>query len=228
AAMFDYTSANPTQDIFIALEQISFLKAALPRLPNAPSRVAYTLEGKRVTRSLDHGDSLALTLSPKQLGALDLRVEAGTVGVTTSYLAPLQAKDVRADRDATITRSLNGVAEGTLSLNDGDLVRVEIPFELGAKALAGCYQISDLLPSGLRAVERPYDRGIEDHDVAYPYAIDGQRVSFCVEKDVPYHSIVYYARVIGAGTYTVEPAIIQAQRGPERVSLTGSMTVRVS
>src|SRR5204863_4842846 len=118
---------------------------------------------------LEHGDGIALTLDSKQLAALDLRVESGTVGVTTSFLAPLRPKGVRADRDATIGRTLNRVGKGTLTINDADLVRVEIPFELGAKALGGCYQISDLLPSGLRAVDRPYDRGVEDGAVAYPY-----------------------------------------------------------
>jgi hypothetical protein len=224
AAMFEYTSRNGTTDILVALERISYLTAALPKVPGDASSVAYTLDGKRRTLELARGESLLLKLTAAQRRALDLQVVRGTVGVSTSYLTPFDGRSVRADPDATITRTLNGVSAGTLRLTQGDVVRIEILVDLSAKALDGCYQVSDLLPSGLRAVARPNDRGIEDNAVTYPYAIVGQRVSFCLYPSAP-RSIVYYARVISGGTYTAEPAVVQAQRGPELASLTGRTTV---
>lgn len=220
AAMFDYVTGNRTRDILVGLNELAFLAEALPRLPDDPSRISYTLNGKRQTRDLARGAAVVLSLTSAQRGALELEVVSGTVGVSTSHLVPFRPKDVRADPDGRITRSWDGsAARGTRRLTDGDLVRITIDYRLGAKADDGCYQVTDLLPSGLRAVVRPYDRGIEEPSITYPYAIEGQRVSFCVYKGARSQRIVYFARVVGRGTYTVEQALIQSQRAPGRVSV---------
>jgi len=39
--------------------------------------------------------------------------------------------------------------------------------------------------------------------------------------------LVYYARVIGKGTYTAEPAVIQSQKAAESINLTGSLPVEI-
>jgi hypothetical protein len=82
--------------------------------------------------------------------------------------------------------------------------------------------VSDLLPSGLKAVTRLYAWGIRwpgGPPVYYPYAIEGQRVSFCVYKSDPRPTIIYYARVTGRGEFEAEPAIIQSQKASESINL---------
>ena len=39
-------------------------------------------------------------------------------------------------------------------------MRVTLNYVLGPTAVDGCYQVSDLLPSGLKPVTQPYQRGI--------------------------------------------------------------------
>lgn len=225
-AMFDYVARTYARDLFLALEQISFLAEALPRLSERPSKVAYTLAGERRTVELSHGESIALRLSAAERRGLNLAVLEGATGVATSWIEALAPKDAVKDPDASLTRTWNGVTSGTETLNEGDLVQIVISYRLTAKALDGCYQVTDLLPSGLRAVTRPFDRGIEEANVSYPYAIEGQRVSFCVYKGRQ-PAIVYYARVTGRGTFTAEPATIQSQDGPERISLSKPIRVQV-
>ena len=104
-------------------------------------------------------------------------------------------------------------------------MRVELDYTLGPQALNGCYQVSDLLPSGLKAVTRPYAWGIRwpgGPPVYYPYAIEGQRVSFCVYRSEEQRPIVYYARVTGRGEFEAEPAIIQSQKAPESINLSAA------
>ena len=101
-------------------------------------------------------------------------------------------------------------------------MRVELDYTLGPQALNGCYQVSDLLPSGLKAVTRPYAWGITDPNAFYPYLIEGQRVSFCVYKSDRQPVIIYYARVTGRGEFEAEPAIIQSQKAPESINLSAS------
>jgi hypothetical protein len=225
--LFDYTTTNYTADILIYLEQISFLMEALPNLPAAPVRFAYTLDGQRTEEELDRGNSLALLLTPEELRDLNLEALEGTLGIATSFLVPFDPSSVQPDPAVSITRNYNyHRTEGSAPIEEGELVHITIEYKLGPQAMDGCYQVSDLLPSGLKPITREYEWGITG-SVDYPYAIEGQRVSFCVYRDAPQRTLGYYARVIGKGTYTAEPAVIQSQKAPESINLTGSFPVEI-
>ncbi|MBI4730154.1 MAG: Ig-like domain-containing protein [Acidobacteria bacterium] len=226
-ALFQYTLDNSARERFLALEQISFLALALPRLSGEPVGFAYSEDGSRVEKTLERGESLSLRLTPAKLRALDLRVGRGTLGVATSLLEPFDAAGVRPDRDVSIARRYNGRTESPTRLRDGSLVRISLEWDLGPQASDGCYQVSDLLPSGLRPVTRLWERGIEDAGVAYPYSIEGQRVSFCVSRSWRSRVVSYYARVVGLGDYTAEPVVMQSQKVPESMNATGSVRVEI-
>jgi len=223
--LFEYTRSNYTKDILVELEQISYLVNALPRLSPQPVRFAYTLDGQRKEAELKGGESLALLLSAGELAALDPESLEGQVGVATFYLVPLDPATIEKDPDVAITRLFQAPSGGPLVLGEGELVRVELDYTLGPQALNGCYQVSDLLPSGLKAVTRPYAWGITDPNAFYPYLIEGQRVSFCVYKSDRQPVIIYYARVTGRGEFEAEPAIIQSQKAPESINLSVSEKV---
>lgn len=227
-ALFQYTLDEQARERLVALEQISFLVEALPRLAADPVRFAYTTGGKRQEKELARGQSFALRLGAAGLKALALEVRSGTLGVSTSFLGRLDPSAVARDPDVRLTRSIAGSGSSSVSVGEGDLVRITLDFTLSSDAASGCYQVSDLLPSGLRAVSRPYQRGIEESRVDYPYAVDGQRVSFCASKDSKRRRIVYYARVIGTGTYAAEPAVIQSQRVASSINLSTYQIVKIS
>jgi hypothetical protein len=224
--LFDYTTTNYTTDTLIELEQISFLVEALPNLPAAPVRFAYTLDGKRSEEKLERGRSFVLLVTPDELPDLTLEALEGTLGVVSSFLAPLEPDSVQPDPAVSISRSYGGQPEERVTIEEGDLVVISITYKLGPQAVDGCYQVSDLLPSGLKPITREYEWGITG-TTSYPYAIEGQRVSFCVYKQGRQWPLIYYARVIGKGTYVVEPAVIQSQKAPESINLTGSFPLEI-
>ncbi len=225
-ALFDYTTNNYTEDILIELEQISYLAQALPRLSPEPVRFAYTLEGERREVTLERGGTFALQVTPEQLADLEVEPLEGQVGVAASFTAPLEPADIVLDPDIGVSRLYAGAEPEGVVVEEGELVRITLDYVLGPQSLAGCYQISDLLPSGLKAVTRT---GAWDlvTGVSYPYRIEGQRVSFCVWKDATYQPIVYYARVVSTGEYTAEPAIIQSMKSAESVNLSNPDQVEV-
>jgi len=225
--LFDYTLTNYRRETLIELEQISYLATALPGLSSAPVRFTYVLHDETVQAQLERGESQSLVVSPEELTALDLRVVDGTVGVTTSYVAPFDPSSVEPDPEVSLQRSYPGQSDDAVTLREGSLVRITLSWKLGAKAVDGCYQVSDLLPSGLRPVTRLFEQGIKDTTVSYPYLIEGQRVSFCVSRDATNKTLAYYARVVGTGTYTIEPAVIQSQRANESMNVTGSMEAEI-
>ena len=63
--------------------------------------------------------------------------------------------------------------------------------------------------------------------MAYPYAIEGQRVSFCAYRGGRQLPLVYYARVIGKGEYTAQSAVIQSQKAPESINITEPLPVEI-
>jgi uncharacterized protein YfaS (alpha-2-macroglobulin family) len=104
----------------------------------------------------------------------------------------------------------------------------------GASAPKGCYQVTDLLPSGLAPVAALDDWQSQDADAArtrvqMPYEVIGQRVSWCVD---PTHgksfTLGYSARVVSPGTYRWEPAVAQFGTAPTLGAATAedSYTIR--
>ena len=221
--LFDYTTQNSTTDILVELEQISYLVKALPRLSSAPVRFAYTVDGERTAVALQDGESRTVQLTPDQLADLRLEPIQGAVGVATFYTAPVDPASVEVDPDVTVRRSYG---TDPAALREGELVQVFLSAEFGAQALDGCYQLTDLLPSGLRPVTRPYSWGLPP-GVNYPYRIDGQRVSFCMSVDPSNQGASYWARVVSTGEYTAEPALIQSMQSAQSINFTAPDRVNI-
>jgi hypothetical protein len=218
-ALGAYAGVSSTKDVLIGLERISFLAAVLPNLSAEPVRFSYSQSGRRVEDRLEKGESKVLALP--SLADLDLRVEDGRLGVGRTSLVPVDPKAVQTDPALSLQRQV------PRTIGASDLVRITLTYRLGAKAADGCHRVTDLLPSGLRAVSRPYRFGLQDQNLTYPYAVEGQRVSFCAFKGGQARPIVYYARVVSAGSYLAEPAVVQSLRAPESIALTGVTPVEI-
>jgi hypothetical protein len=99
--------------------------------------------------------------------------------------------------------------------------------------VAGCHEVTDLVPSGLAPMEYYQDWSYSDSPApsyVSPHRIEGQRVSFCVAPSETSRTVKmrYFARIVTAGTYTWEPAIIQSAMAAESINLTTSreLTIR--
>jgi hypothetical protein len=219
--LFDYTTDNFTTDMLIELEQISYLAKVLPRLSSAPVRFAYAIDGQRREVTLQRGESLTVQLTPDQLATLGVEPIEGAAGVASIYSAPLDPSSADIDPAVAVTRRYG---RDPAALREGELVQITLRAEFGPGALDGCYQLTDLLPSGLRPVIRTSAWGLPP-DVTYPYRIDGQRVSFCV-SDAPTNMVAtYWARVVNTGEFTAEPAVIQSMQSAQSLSFSASDVV---
>ncbi len=211
---FAYTTKNATTNILVELEQISYLAIALPRLSSEPVRLAYTVDGERTELTLQGGESFGIQLTAGQLANLGVERIEGAAGVAAFYTAPMDPASTAVDADVTVTRTYG---KDPASLVEGELVQITLNAEFGAQALDGCYQLTDVLASGLRPVVRNDAWGLEG-GVSYPYRIEGQRVSFCVSTAPMNQAATYWARVVSMGEYTAEPAIIQSMQSSERLN----------
>jgi hypothetical protein len=233
-ALFRYVEANGTTDILLELEQISYLKLALERASAEEPRLAYTVDGRREETTLRRGAVLALLLTPEELRGLRVEPLRGAVSVTTMALAPLRPGDAELSSGVTVTRTYRavGAAAPATAFAETSLIAVTLQLRFSPQAPDGCYQVTDLLPSGLKPVTRPGatplipgTRGVPAAAVFFPYLIDGQRVSFCAFKNTT--TITYYARPSGKGRFTAEPAVVHNQRVPAVANMSAPSTLTI-
>jgi len=221
-----YVLENYTKDILVYLQQLMYLNKALPRMPKEEASFSYYLDGKEQKVSLQAGKTFTLLLTPAKLETLRFGGISGRVGVTAAYEAPFDPGEFTGSDEVKITRSYSvarGKSDGTIKAND--LIQVKISYQFSDKAPAGVYEIVDFLPAGLKIVPRPYIRGISyDRMLGYPVEIRGQKAVFLVGKNNS--SFHYYARVVNAGDFSAEGAIISHAKSGKVYGIT--KTDRVS
>ena len=117
--------------------------------------------------------------------------------------------DVVNDKDDNISlsRSYSNLGKLTDSFEHSSLVKIALTPEFSETAPDGYYEVTDILPSGLRYV-KDFNYGGRRW---YPNDRNGQEITFgyYYKKGEPKHSIVYYARAVCPGEYTSDYAIMK-------------------
>jgi hypothetical protein len=229
AGVSAYLTSQQSHETLFSLEQVAYARASLARLPRVAARFAWTLGGQRHEVALEPGGSFSLVLTANQRADLKLEPLSGQLVVSSSWLAAATAADLPADPAITISRSVSPAA----SASESALVYIRLNVSFGASAPKGCYQVTDLLPSGLAPLAAVDDWQSQDAPVGtrilMPYEVDGQRVSWCVDPtDGSSFILGYAARVVSPGTYRWEPAVAQFGTAPTLGAATGeeSYTIR--
>ncbi len=226
-SLLAYTLANSGKDLLLISPQLLAITHQLQNTKPSPVSFTYTLGDKKTSVKLEKGEVYKLQLSPKDIGDITFQDITGSVGLTSVFATPLDAKTAQLDPSVKITRTYSVGGKVTNAFSSTDVVKVSLPFTHGVLSQDGCYQVSDLLPSGLKPITSVYSYGLETQDIWYPYEINGQKVSFCVGKDIKTSSINYYARVISAGDYKAENALIQSLLSPSVFNLSPAGNVNI-
>jgi alpha-2-macroglobulin len=211
-----YLAANPPKDTLIALQEALAARFWVERMPGAAAAVSVTVDGASREVSIDPRAPVWLTFTPAQVSTVHISTVRGDVLVASTWDGPLDAPSLHAASgmsfDRTVTPTGPVAADG--------LVTVDFSVNLGDDPDSGCWRVTDLVPSGLAPLAAPPIWPSEDApaDMEGPWRISGQRVDFCVTNDpkTPLHHLRYVARVITAGTYAWEPAVLQSSVIPER------------
>ncbi len=165
---------------------------------------------------------MTLALTAAQREAFELRALEGELFVTSSWLAEARYDELVSHESVTLQRLVSPADHAPAD----DLVHVTLKVHLTDPLKSTCYQVTDLLPSGLAPVSQTAWPGM-DPELILPYEVEGQRVSWCIGTDRADISLGYSARVVSAGTYRWEPAVIQAVAAPEIGSATAVITYTI-
>jgi len=230
-AFWAYAEANPRAKAPYELLAVAYVDRLIDRLPVAPAQFAVVLDGKRTVVDLDVGDSYQLSLTAAQRSGLRIETLAGVIGMTATWRESVGTSAIKTDPDIRIQRTRTPAAV----VDASDLVRVDLVVRFGSKAPTGCHQVTELVPSGLIALGATArwsygpDEADEPPGVVGPFAVVGQRVTFCAEPTRKDRTVRlrYYARVITPGRYVWEPAVVESRTAPDRAAMTKEVAVRI-
>jgi hypothetical protein len=205
--LLQYLLENYGTDMLNSLEKVQILKYNLRYMNPSQVSFSYELNGQKTTKSLKGQEVFQLTLLPEDLAKIKFSGVQGQVGIVSTYNKPYSAAEMPDQEGLKITRSYLVGKKATMALQRGDLVEVALTYEVGDKAPGGEYEIVDILPAGLRYLERPYNRGEVDYiRLSYPSEVKGQKLVFGVGKGKG--ALKYYARVISPGEFSAEPTLL--------------------
>jgi alpha-2-macroglobulin len=210
AAMDRYLASQPSREHLFTLERLAYVRGGLDRLPRAAASFAWSIDGERHEVTLGPGEAHSMTLTAGQRATLSLQRLTGDLVVNAAWIGDAAAADLPSAPGITITRTVSPADAAP----PDELVQVRLTVSFSSSVPTGCYDVTDLLPSGLAPVVSspgwPDDPEVIRNAYA-PYAVDGQRVSWCVDpSDRRTWQLAYSARVVSPGTYRWEPAVIQS------------------
>jgi alpha-2-macroglobulin len=212
-AFAGYLVQNWGRDVLLVLEEAIMAADGLATAPAEAVSVTYVADGKEIKQELKPGQTQRLTVTAKQLSAMEFPAVTGQVALTVMYEAPLDRADLKQRDGFAVKRSYSVNGKETTTFRSGDLVKVTLTYEIPATAPGGVYELTDYLPSGLKRIEKPWQNGINwERDMGWPIDANGPKATYWASREAKYKTITYYARVITPGEYTAEEPVLQHQR----------------
>ncbi|MBD3311555.1 MAG: hypothetical protein GF349_03600 [Candidatus Magasanikbacteria bacterium] len=212
--LWNYVQKNYTREILVNLEELLYIKQRLTHLKPTPVSFVVTVDGKRIEKELEKGRTFTLSLTPEQYETFKVEEIDGDVGVTVSYFAAPNQYAEEPGRVTYVSVEKKYFVDGqeTTTFKENDVVEVRLYPSINPNSVDGAYTVTDILPSGLSIIKRPYARGDIDYDscIIYPYRSGYNIIKTNYYKGSKCGYRKYYARVNSLGEFTVEPAVIQS------------------
>ena len=217
-----YAVDNAPKDNLVVLERALYLQAVVASAPSDRASFVIEVDGEKIEKELGLGESYTFSVSPEHLSRLILTGTSGKLLATTYYDMPVTS--VTSDNSISIEKKYLVNGKETTEFSESDIVEVRLTSHFSETALAGWYDITDILPSGLEVLTSTYHPGVKaDCHLRYPYNVKGQEISFFINKDwqkidlcagITDGYFSYFARVKQAGKYVVEPVLLQSSLAP--------------
>lgn len=209
-----YLREMQTSEAIYVLPKLGIVSWSLDRLPRASAQFAWTVDNARHVETLAPGASWSVALTEGQRAGFRLETLAGAIAVVASWTAVPTAGDLPSGGLVTIARTVTPADDAPTT----GLVKVSLRIVFGAKAPTGCWEVTDRAPSGLAPVAAvpgwSDDEAVPRSGYA-PVDVSGQKIAWCIDPAIRRSwELTYAARVVSAGTFTWEPAVIQSVTAP--------------
>jgi hypothetical protein len=203
--LFKYILDNSTEEILTKLEKLIYITSKTPDTKKESS-FEYAIKGKTEKVTLKGLDRYRLVLASDEFKDIKFSSVKGDVELAFNYIGSVRDLAQQQDELVKIKRSYRVAGKETNTFIQSDRVTVEIELEFDKGAPEGYYQVTDVLPSGLKYVQP--NREQQDY---YWGNENGQKITFMYYyslKDPQSRTIKYSARVMAPGQYTADGAVI--------------------
>lgn len=202
--LFKYSVDHYTKEYVINNFTSLFLEKQLQGKSESASSFTYSYMGFTKEISFEDGKWFSYEIPSMNLGQFVVSNVKGEVGLLMTYE---KNTDITKINDNDVIRVTRKYYDGNTKLEKknftiGDVVRVEIKVEKGKNFIDTIYEITDILPSGLKAIDKPSQYLGSNYEYTYMRAsLQTAKATvgkYFVEND---GTIIYYARVTNMGDY---------------------------
>lgn len=230
--LWQYAIKNQPQESLTNLERLLYLKKTLPNVPAGDAKFSLTINEQEFTKDLKRGEKYSFYVSPEQLKDLNIIVLSGNILAISDYEIPADLNNQ--SKLVAISKAYFSDNKKAVEFKEGDVIEVRIKPEIRDSAIDGLYEVTDILPSGLKLITNVYSRNLSSScNVWYPYEVSGQKVKFIIDKNwnksggCQREEIRYFARVSQPGKYIVEPVMIQSVESVDLKSFSGGGQINI-
>ncbi|MFA5528693.1 MAG: alpha-2-macroglobulin family protein, partial [Peptostreptococcales bacterium] len=204
--LFKYLIDNEAEETLTNLEKLIYLTSKVPDTKKESS-FSYKIEDESKEVILKGLDRYRLILSADDVNNMEFSKIKGEMELALNFIGPVKDLANEENTLVDITRSykINGKEADTFT--QSDVVSIELMLDFKKGAPEGYYQITDVLPSGLKYVRPPYMQR-----EGYRWGMEnGQKITFMYyysPKETQAKIVKYLARVIAPGQYTADYGLI--------------------
>ncbi|MFZ5989560.1 MAG: Ig-like domain-containing protein [Bacillota bacterium] len=231
SGLYQYCISNEAKDILTSIERLLYVDEEIKKARESRVSFRYSMNGESHSKILENGESFILTVPSVDLGNFKIESVEGDIALVSFFKKSL-TKEIKKDSNLNVKRTYTvkgGSEKSVTAFNQNDIIKVVITWGIGAKAIDGGYQITDYLPSGLKAIENPVNMGVDPRADMSWGEIDGQKITFYISKDFRgKRHVTYYARVVNPGTYNTDSTIIQSVASKESLNFGEPETVVIN
>lgn len=232
-SLSNYAQNNLPKDYLTNFERLLYLRQAILNTTAGDSKFTIMVGDKETTKELIKGESYVFKVSPDQIKNIVVKAVSGNILAVSDYDAAADLS--KQNKAVSIAKSYWNKGKETKDFKESDIIEVRLKPQFDATAIDGTYEISDILPSGLKLLTSTYSRNMSAScSVWYPYAAEGQKVEFIIDKnwnkagDCQREYVSYFARVSQPGKYIIEPVLLQSTKAVEMKSFSDGGQINIS
>ncbi len=210
---YQYALHNYSKDYLVNIEKLMYVSSEIERYSAESGVITYRLWGAEYTKTLKNGACHSIELASGSMDALEILSVTGDMECLSRFTAPMENEFPQSE-DITIQRKffLYGTDKETTVFHANDIIQVVVTVQYGEKAVNGSYEVTDLLPSGLKFLSNTSSlpqQPFNSNRICYG-RIAGQKVQFYSSIFQSFDSYTYLARVQSTGTYTAAGTLVQS------------------
>lgn len=229
--LYDYVSNKESKEQLTNIELIQYIINELKYTKHKESKISYEYNNKRYSFTIKNGIPKTIKLPSSKINTFKIKKVNGKVNLVTINTQALSSVKVK-DNELYVKRSYIQTSTGKKRnvFNQSDIVKVKLQYNINKAAIDDVYSITDYVPSGLEPINNIEQYHIKNDDDNYFYtSIDGQKVTFFVNKNSKRKKeLYYYARVVTTGKYKAEGVVMQGQNNKESLYITSSNIIRIN